>query len=739
MSAQISIVEHERYRLILDVATEGFWDWDLKSDRAYLSPRYCQLVGYSPEETVFDSRFFRSIIHPDDRDQVFRIIGEHLQGRRDLSVIEYRMISRDGTVRWIEGRGRIVEYDGDGNPTRIVGTIVDISERKRCEEKFHFLASKLPDMVVARFDRDLRHLYVNASVEKVTGQPREYFIGKSNRELGMPDDLVSLWDDVLNAVWESGQARQMEFSFPGPGGGVINYESQVIPELAADGAVSSVICISRDVSRRRETERMLQESEEKFRMAFEGASDAIFWADADSGTLINCNRAAERMLELPRGEIIGRHQTFLHPPEMAELFANQFKRTVAQHKEIDNAEAIVISRSGRRIPVHIKHSVTSVGGRNIMQGLFRDVTEQKRTEEALRQSHALLNNLSRQVPGVLFQTVISPDGHICTPYSSEKLQDIYELKPAQIREDVAPLFQRFHPEDHDRVIASITDATERLTKWECEYRVLLPRRGLRWLYGVALPQKMADGTVVFYGIIMDISERIRAEENLAELNRKLRALSDHLQTVQERERLAIARDFHDEIGQNLTVLKLDLEWIEHRLPAAGDDLRERMGEMRSNIEQLTLAVQRIAADLRPPLLDSLGLAAAIEWQLAEFGRRSGIECFAMLNEDVAPLDQQVSTAVMRIVQEGLTNVLRHARATEVSVSLCKRDGQLVLEIGDNGRGIRPEEIVSPRAYGLIGMQERARICGGELRIRGAAEGGTLLHLTIPLKEGEQSS
>ena len=735
-SEQPLTAESERYKLILDVATEGFWDWDLKTDQAYLSPRYCQLVGCSPEDTRFDRHFFRSIIHPDDRDRVFDIIGEHLQGKRDISVIEYRMISRDGTVRWIEGRGKIVEYDGQGNPARIVGTIVDISERKRGEDTFHFLASRLPDTVVARFDRALRHIYVSDSIEAVTGKPWQFFIGRTNRDLGMPEELVQQWDAALHSVWDTGQARQIEFTFPAPDGRLFYYECQLIPELSDNGTIGSVVSISRDISERKRSELLLQQSEEKFRMTFEGASDAIFWADADSGMLINCNRAAERMLELPRTEIIGRDQTFLHPPEMAGHFAAQFRMTVAQHREVDNAEAIVISRSGRRIPVHIKHSVTRVGEKSIMQGLFRDVTEQKRAEEALRQSHILLNNLSLQVPGVLFQTLISPDGHTCTPYSSEKLHEIYELSPDQIREDVAPVFQRFHPDDRDRIIASLAAATERLTKWECEYRVLLPHQGLKWLYGAALPRKMADGTVAFYGIIMDISERIRAEEQLVELNQKLRALSDHLQTVQERERLAMARDIHDEIGQSLTVLKLDLQWIAHRLLTRESAVQERVNEMRWNIEQLTSAVQRFAAVLRPPLLDSLGLAAAIDWQVAEFSRRSGIECFVMLNEEIDPLEPQLATAVMRIVQEGLTNVLRHARATEVSVSLCKREGQLVLEIGDNGRGIRPEEIESPQAYGLMGMQERARICRGELTVRGAEGGGTLLRVTVPLRSGE---
>ncbi len=597
--------EHERHRLILELATEGFWEWDLASDRAYLSPRYCQMVGYAPEETVFDGDFFRSIIHPDDRERVCGVIGEQIRGRRDLSVMEYRMICRNGTVRLVEGRGTTIAYDREGRPTRIAGTIIDIGDRRRGEESFHFLASKLPDIVVARFDRQLRHLYVNDSIERVTGQPRESFIGKTNRELGMPEDLLQLWDGALNSVWETGQARQIEFSYPAPDGRLISYECNLIPDLSDRDTISSVICINRDVSERRQAELLLQQSEEKFRMTFEGASDAIFWADADSGVLINCNRAAEAMLELPREEIIGKHQTFLHPPELADHFATQFRWTVAQHREVNSAEAIVVSRSGRRIPVHIKHSVTCVGERNIMQGLFRDVTEQK-----------------------------------------------------------------------------------------------------------------------------------RSEEELLDLNRKLRALGEHLQTVQEQERLAMARDIHDEIGQSLTVLKLDLEWIERRLPADGPML-ERVSEMHSHIEQLTSSIQRIAADLRPPLLDNLGLAAAIDWQVAEFRRRSGIECFAMLNEEIGHLAPGVSTAVVRIVQEGLTNVLRHAHATEVSVSLCTRSGQLVVEIGDNGRGIRPEEIGSPRAYGLMGMQERARICKGQLEIGGAEGGGTLLRLSIPLPEEER--
>ena len=244
------------------------------------------------------------------------------------------------------------------------------------------------------------------------------------------------------------------------------------------------------------------------------------------------------------------------------------------------------------------------------------------------------------------------------------------------------------------------------------------------------------GDKVHVTVIRDITERMQTEARMNELNKNLRALGDHLQKVQEGERLAMARDIHDEIGQNITVLKLDLEWIERRIPPDYLDLHERVNEMRVSVDQLTSKVQRIAADLRPPLLDNMGLSAAIEWYAVEYCKRSGLECYVMLNEDVDLLDQYTSTAVMRILLECLTNIVRHAQATEVSVSLCKRDGNLILEISDNGCGITPEQIASSEAYGIMGMQERARICRGNMEIIGKSERGTIVHLTVPLDRGE---
>jgi signal transduction histidine kinase len=157
--------------------------------------------------------------------------------------------------------------------------------------------------------------------------------------------------------------------------------------------------------------------------------------------------------------------------------------------------------------------------------------------------------------------------------------------------------------------------------------------------------------------------------------------------------------------------------------------------MRASLDQLIIKAQQITADLRPPLLDNLGLAAAIEWQAREFERRSGIECHRMLNEDIEIHSEHIATTFMRILQEALTNVIRHAGASEVSISLCERGDWVMLEISDNGRGITTQEIDSPTAYGIMGMRERAAVCHGELSLRGGPGEGTTVRLLMPRNAG----
>ena len=227
-------------------------------------------------------------------------------------------------------------------------------------------------------------------------------------------------------------------------------------------------------------------------------------------------------------------------------------------------------------------------------------------------------------------------------------------------------------------------------------------------------------------------ERRRAQEQLRESHEQLRALSVYLQHVREEERTRIAREVHDELGQALTSCKLDLSLLANKLPKNLLPLKDKAKALSAHIDATIQTVRRIATELRPGILDHLGLIAALEWQANEFQTRTGIKCDVRTDLHEPLLTADLATAFFRIFQETLTNVIRHAGATHVMVHLKEAAGRIILEVKDNGRGISPDEITNPRSMGLLGMKERAALLGGSFKIGLAAGGkGTLVTVSIP--------
>lgn len=233
---------------------------------------------------------------------------------------------------------------------------------------------------------------------------------------------------------------------------------------------------------------------------------------------------------------------------------------------------------------------------------------------------------------------------------------------------------------------------------------------------------------------LDLAEKARAERSLAESERRYRKLSVHLQQVRERERTVIAREIHDELGQSLTALKIDLSLL--RPGAAG--FEERRIEMSGLIDQTIGAVQRITAELRPGVLDDLGLEAAAEWLVKTFKARTGIDCAFSSEGLPGALDRDRQTAMFRILQEALTNVARHAAAAHVTVALHQDEDGASLFMRDDGRGLPAAELDNPRSYGLIGMQERASEFGGQVGFQPAPGGGTVVQARILKAQGRKS-
>ena len=265
-----------------------------------------------------------------------------------------------------------------------------------------------------------------------------------------------------------------------------------------------------------------------------------------------------------------------------------------------------------------------------------------------------------------------------------------------------------------------------------------------------------DGKRVIQCNIRDITARKRAEEALqlahAELERKVqertgelsstnthlqasyeqvRRLALRLQSIREDERSGIARELHDELGQALTALKMDLLWTSGKLPAEQGPLPERMTAMVSLVDRMVETVQQVSSTLRPGILDDFGLLEAMRWQGREFQERTGITCRIGIELEQLELDPDHVTSLFRIFQETLTNVARHANATEVTVRLTAPNGRLILEIADNGKGIATAQINDAASLGLTGMRERALLLNGRVTVTGAPGRGTTVRVEMP--------
>jgi signal transduction histidine kinase len=257
----------------------------------------------------------------------------------------------------------------------------------------------------------------------------------------------------------------------------------------------------------------------------------------------------------------------------------------------------------------------------------------------------------------------------------------------------------------------------------------------------------AAGEPMFTGYVRDLTDAKRAEQQLesrrleaeeaaralSASERQLRALAARVQSASEEERTRIARKIHDELGQQLTALNMDVAWLLRRLGNAGErePLMERLQAMSTLTDSTIHTVRRIATELRPGVLDDLGLKDAIEWQAHEFQARSGIELRVLAPEDALDVGAEIATALFRSFQEVLTNAARHSHAKKIEVRLQWSDGAVVLEVKDDGRGITPDEATRPASLGLLGMRERAALLGGTFSIKGIPGGGTTVTIRVP--------
>ena len=480
--------------------------------------------------------------------------------------------------------------------------------------------------------------------------------------------------------------------------------------------------------------RALHDAERRYQSLFDDVPVGLFRIARD-GRVVDANQALVEMLGYPDRESLAavKGLNLFADSKQRHTLLNELKRVGI----VRLFEAQFFRRDGRIIWAETNARVirSDRDQTTYYEGSLEDITSRKEAERSLQESEARKGAILNSA----LDAIITIDGQgrivefnpaaekIFTRTRSAVLgQELAEvIIPPALREKHRRGLERFLTRGHGPMIGRRVETTA--TRAD----------GKEFPVELTVSKVSLAGPPLFTGFVRDITDRRRAEKQLRDSREQLRALAAYLQSVREEERTHIAREVHDELGQTLTGLKMDLAWLDKKMTevSGNDDLRqfeERLKELPGRVDAIIGTVRKIATELRPPVLDDLGLEAAIEWQIQEFEKRTGIKCRFTGSPKHIDLDPARSTAVFRIFQETLTNVLRHAEASQVNIQLREEGDKLILEVQDNGRGMTGRELSGTRSLGLLGMRERATMLDGEVNIIGRQGKGTTVGLRIPL-------
>jgi signal transduction histidine kinase len=344
-----------------------------------------------------------------------------------------------------------------------------------------------------------------------------------------------------------------------------------------------------------------------------------------------------------------------------------------------------------------------------------------------------LDNFIANLPCMAFQLLLGSNNSFSFSYIGDGSQALLGLAPEELKADVNKFLNLIHPEDSHAFTESMLLSAQNLAFWSWEGRVTLADGELKWLTLGSSPQARDDGQVEWEGLVVNVTQTKLDELELVRSQQQLREFSSHIQDAKEQERLRIAREVHDEIGGLLTAIKMDLAWMKERLPKSKKILSDKTTTIENLVDKAMTAARNLAHSLRPGYLDSFGIVAAIEMEAGEFEQRTGIKCLLSHNDEELEIDlhPDASIALFRIFQESLTNIMKHAQASEVKILIQNSPQSIELTISDNGRGFSQDARLKPRSFGLRGIQERVAHFGGQVSFSSAPGQGTTVSVNVP--------
>ncbi len=716
----------------------------------YVNPAFERITGYSAEEVLGQNgRFLYG--EDDDQPALMDLRNAFREGRECTVVL--RNYHKNGTLFWNELHTSFI-YDDAGNRTHFLGIQTDITERKRAEEALsysealhHSLVESLP-LSVFRKDCEGRFTFVNGRFCNDLGKPRAEILGKTDFDF-FPAELAEKYRQDDDYVLETGGVWESTEEHSRPGGQSTYVQVLKTPIQDAAGGVIGTQTIFWDITERRHAEEALRQSEERYRRLFEDSPIGIYRTNPD-GRILLANPMLIRLLGYNSFEELAQRNLETQEPDASYPRA-LFKERIEREGEIRGLEAVWNKRDGT--PIFVYENARAIRGQDgavaYYEGTVEDVTERKRAEEALRESEKRYERMATNAPGMVYQFVLCADGSIEWPFISEGCRDVYGFRPEEIQQNPTLLIDIIHPDDRPGFDRSVAESAATLLPWKWEGCVLLPSGEQKWIQGASRPERQANGSVLWDGLLLDITERKRAEEETKQLQAK----------VMQAEKLAalgeLVAGVAHEINNPLAAISGHVQLLEMHGDSQVREDAETIKRMTDRVTRIVRSLltfarghggERYAMTL-PPLVD-----AALEMCNYKLNK-AGIE-LEVRHADELPCVRVNDTQIQQVILNLVTNAEHALRSNPekdrrilIATAVQERQGTpwAMLSVTDNGDGV-PEELLGRifdpffttkdvgegTGLGLSICHGIAETHGGELSVKSAAGIGTTFTLALPM-------
>jgi PAS domain S-box-containing protein len=722
-NAEAKIKEsEEKYRQIVETAQEGVWLIDENSNTTFVNEHMAKMLGYTTKEV--EGKHLFEFMDDEAKEIAIENIERRKQGIKEQHDFAFK--TKEGKTVWT-----LVETNPvlkNGKYAGALAMVMDITERKKSEEeikksieRFQLLGQATND-AVWEWNLNTNSVWSNLIHQQLYGLTLNDTVPDIEewKRRVHPEEREQIYQSLLDAQNSDSNVWFGEYQFNSTSKGWINIFARAYIKRNEEGKAVRMVGSMMDITERKKAETIIRLSEEKYRSLVEQASDAIFIADVN-GRFITVNSSACKLSQYSEQELL--QMTIYDFAVKEDIEKNPFHFDELRTGKTVFTERQVKRKNDSLIYAEINSKLLSDGR---LLTFVRDISERKKSQQALVESENHLRTILETEPECIKLLNINGELESMNPAGLAMLEadSLEQLQGMSILSIINEPYRN----SFLNLIKKVFDGESEML----EFEVTGLKGTQRWFETHSVPLRNAEGKIIsLLGVTRDITERKKATEEIKNSREQLRHLTAHLQNIREEERKRIGREIHDELGQQLTAIKMYVAWIDKKTPVESVNIKNRLENILELLDGSNQSLRRILSELRPGILDDYGLIDGLEFLNRQFAITAGINVEFNATEIPAKMAEEINTCIFRIYQEALTNITKYADAKKVTSSLRIMDDIIIVSIEDDGNGFEPENVQNNKSFGLLGMKERVYSLNGTFNLISSPGNGTKISILLP--------